>query len=128
MIWPEKLLFLRGGLGSSSIIWDRHKVQTWKVHQSGKRAKTRNGKVLWDNSNVCRNYREKTGRGGLFAPSPPFWRWIKVKDIALLWVKAKVIQNQMLTLIQRLQIQTSSSPYTCILLSKLVDNSFFLCS
>ena len=28
-IWPEKLLFLRGGLGSSSIKWKRHKVQTW---------------------------------------------------------------------------------------------------
>ena len=23
-IWPEKLLFLRGGLGSNSIIWDWH--------------------------------------------------------------------------------------------------------
>ena len=28
-IWPEKSLFLRAGLGSSSIIWDWHWVKTW---------------------------------------------------------------------------------------------------
>ena len=28
-IWPEKLLFLKGGLGSSSIIWDWHQLWTW---------------------------------------------------------------------------------------------------
>ena len=28
-IWTEKALFLKGGLGLSSIIWDWHEVQTW---------------------------------------------------------------------------------------------------
>ena len=28
-IWPKNLLFLRGGLGSSSIIWDLHQVWPW---------------------------------------------------------------------------------------------------
>ena len=30
-IWPGKPLFLRDGLGSSSIIWDWHQARTWNL-------------------------------------------------------------------------------------------------
>ena len=35
-------------------------------HQFGKKFKTQSEKVLGANSYVCRNYRERTKRGGLF--------------------------------------------------------------
>ena len=40
------------------------------LHQSAKRAKTKSQKVLKINSYVCRSYRGKTGREGLFGFSP----------------------------------------------------------
>ena len=80
MIWPEKTLFLRSGLGSSSIIWNgRHQVQTWNF--TPVRQKSCNSYV---NSYVCRSYRRKTGRvvcgaggGGLCAL--PRFSWIGLK-------------------------------------------------
>ena len=38
------------------------------LHHCGKRVKTKSLKVLGANFYVCRSYREKTGRGGLFDP------------------------------------------------------------
>ena len=37
------------------------------LHHCGKRVNTKSQKVLGTNSYVCRSYRAKTGRGGLFA-------------------------------------------------------------
>ena len=69
-IWPEKLLFFWGVL-LVQIQWfgigTRYKLEI--LHQSGKRNKTKGERILGVNSNVCRNYREKTGRGGGFFPS-----------------------------------------------------------
>ena len=59
-IWQEKLLFLRSGLGSSSIIWDWHKVRTLSFLPVGKRDKTKSQKVLRANFYVFRSYREKS--------------------------------------------------------------------
>ena len=68
-IWPQKLLFLRGGLGSSSIIWDSH--WTLDLHQCDKKIKNKSHRVFGTNSYVCRSYRGKNGRGeGLFGPFP----------------------------------------------------------
>ena len=39
-------------------------------HQFGKKFKTQSQKVLGANSYVCRNYRERTKRGGLFGTTP----------------------------------------------------------
>ena len=41
------------------------------LHQSVKRVKTKSEKVFGVNSYVCRSYRGKSGRGGLFDPPPP---------------------------------------------------------
>ena len=41
------------------------------LHQCGKRVKTKSQKVLGANSNVCRSYRGKTGRGGANITLPP---------------------------------------------------------
>ena len=73
-IWPENPFFLRGGLGSSLIIWDWHYTRCGLEisHKCDQRVKTKSQKVLVANFNVCRSYREnkeKTGRG-LFAPPP----------------------------------------------------------
>ena len=43
------------------------------LHQPVKRAKMKSQKVLRANSYVCRGYRGKTGRGGLFTSPPPSW-------------------------------------------------------
>ena len=60
----RKTAFLRGGLGSSSIIWDWHKVQTWNF--------TPVWKVLGADPYFCGSYRGKTGRGAfLLPPLPP---------------------------------------------------------
>ena len=49
------------------------------LHQCGKRVKNKSQKVLGGNSYVCRSYREKTGKWGLFAPSPPILNKVKCK-------------------------------------------------
>ena len=55
----RKTTFLRGGLGSTSIIWD------WK------RVKSKSQNVLGANSCVCRSFRRKTGKlRGSFCPQP----------------------------------------------------------
>ena len=59
--------FLRGGLGSSSIICTRYKLKI--LHQCGKRVKAKSQKFWGTSSNACRSYRGKTGRAGLFAPT-----------------------------------------------------------
>ena len=41
------------------------------LHQCDKRVKTKNQKDFGASSYVCRSYRGKTGRGGLFALPPP---------------------------------------------------------
>ena len=68
-IWPEKPLFLRGGLGSSSIIETETRCGLEILYQRSKRVKTKSQKVLGAKSYVSRSYREKTGSGGLFANS-----------------------------------------------------------
>ena len=55
-IWPEKTLYLTGGLGSSWIIWD------------------------WELISVCRSYRGKTGKGAFLLAPPPILKRIKVSD------------------------------------------------
>ena len=45
-IWPEKTLFLRVGLGSSSMLWDLHQVQTWIFTPVCQRVKTKSQNVL----------------------------------------------------------------------------------
>ena len=47
----------------------RYKLEI--LHQSVKKVKTKSQKFWGANSYVCRSYRGKTGRGGLFAPPPP---------------------------------------------------------
>ena len=68
-IWPEKLLFLRGGLGLTSTRYDLE-----VLHQCGRGVKTKSQKSLGGNSNVCRSYRGKTGGGAFLSPpAPPSW-------------------------------------------------------
>ena len=53
-IWPAIPIFLRGALGSSSIIWACTKYGLKILYQGGKRVKTRNQKVFRIYSYVCR--------------------------------------------------------------------------
>ena len=74
--WPEKWLFLMGGLASSSIFWDWHYDTRYELeilHQFGQRDKTKSQKV----------YREKLV-GEPFWP-PPFPPPIlnKVKNVIM---------------------------------------------
>ena len=59
------------------------------LHQRDKRVKTKSQRVLGANSYVCRSYRGKPGRGGLFAP-PPILNRVKITLI----VKSECQQNQ----------------------------------
>ena len=80
--WPEKWLFLMGGLASSSIFWDWHYDTRYEfeiLHQCGQRDKTKSQKVFGTNSYVCRSYRGKTGRG----PFCPSLSWIGLKGFQL---------------------------------------------
>ena len=80
-------LFLKGGLGSSSI--------TWEWHQCGERVKTKSQKV-GANFYLCRSYREKTGMGvGLFCPPPcsKFWIGLDRTKTAVLKFVDLVIKN-----------------------------------
>ena len=54
----------------------RYKLEIW--HQSVKRVKTKNQKVLGVNFCVCISYRGKTGRGVLFGP--PILNRVKCKS------------------------------------------------
>ena len=65
-IWPNTLSFLRGGLSSCSVIWHWHWVQNWHFTPMWQKSQ----KVFGANSYVCRGYKGKTGRGGLFFGSP----------------------------------------------------------
>ena len=69
--FDQKNNFLRGGLDSSSIIWNWFRYGFEILHQSGKRLKPKIRKVLGANLYVCRSYRRKTGKGGgIFDPNP----------------------------------------------------------
>ena len=46
-------------------VW--HKLEV--LHQSVKRVKTKSQKIFGANFYVCRSYRGKTGRGGLYPPN-----------------------------------------------------------
>ena len=62
-IWPEKPIFLRDGVGSSSVIWYGLKM----MQQYGKSVKTKSQYVLRANSYFWRSQRGKTGtRKGSF--------------------------------------------------------------
>ena len=65
----KKPAFLRGDLGSSSIIWTGTRYKLEILHQSVENVKTKSQKVLGPNSYVCRSYRGKTGRGGFLVAS-----------------------------------------------------------
>ena len=60
-------LFLRVGLGSSSIVANDTRYELEILDQCGIRVKTKSQKVLGAYSYFCRSYRGKTGREGLFA-------------------------------------------------------------
>ena len=80
-------LFLKGGLGSSSI--------TWEWHQCGERVKSKSQKV-GANFYLCRSYREKTGMGvGLFCPPlfSKFWIGLDRTKTAVLKFVDLVIKN-----------------------------------
>ena len=62
----RKSNFLWVVLGSSSIIWDWHKVWPWSFASAWKKDWNLKSESFWGrgtNSYVCRSYREKTGRG-----------------------------------------------------------------
>ena len=73
-IGPEKLLFLRGGLGTGT------SYGLVILHQWGKRVKTESQKVVGTNFYVCRSYKGKTGRWPFCQP-PILYRvkgnWIR---------------------------------------------------
>ena len=54
--------FLRGGLGSSSIIWDGTRYGLEILHQCDKRIKTKSKRAVGANSYICRSYRGKLNR------------------------------------------------------------------
>ena len=64
-IGPEKLLFLRGDLGTGT------SYGLVILHQWGKRVKTESHKVVGTNFYVCRSYKEKTDRWPFCPPPHP---------------------------------------------------------
>ena len=72
IMWPKfrfgqkKPHILTGGLGWSSIIWERQYLWPWDLHQCGKGVKIKSNTVLEANSNVCGSYMEKLVGGGVF--------------------------------------------------------------
>ena len=71
------------------------KVITMKLetlHQCGKRVKTKSQKVLEPNSDICRSYRESTGRWGAFWPHLPSWiglTWTRGADIKVAYISKR---------------------------------------
>ena len=53
-IWTEETFFLRGALGSSSIVWDWHYVWSWNFTKCGKGDVNKNQKDLVVDSCVCK--------------------------------------------------------------------------
>ena len=66
----RKTVFLRGGLGSSSIIWDWYLVKTWSFTPCDKRVKTKSQKDLGANFYISRSSRRKRVRGSFYRPFP----------------------------------------------------------
>ena len=79
-IWPGKTLFLRGGLGSSSIIWDLHYVRAnFKLYLSVAKGLKLKVKKFWE---LIPTFVEVSGGkvvGGLFTHTTSW--------IGLMWMK-----------------------------------------
>ena len=54
--------------GSSSIIWNWHKLWSWNFMQMWQKGWNYKSEKFRANSSVCRSYMGKTGRRGLFMP------------------------------------------------------------
>ena len=88
IMWPKfrfgqkKPHILTGGLGWSSIIWERQYLWPWDLQQCGKGVKIKSNTVLEANSNVCGSYMEKlVGQGGRELVAPKILnsvKWIKM--------------------------------------------------
>ena len=62
-IWPEKPIFLRGSLGSSSKFGNGTRNGIENLRRCCKSVETKSQRILGINSYVCINYRWKADRG-----------------------------------------------------------------
>ena len=62
-ILPQQPIFLRGALGSSSIIGTGTRYDLEILHKCGKKVETKSQKILGSNPYIYRSYSRKTGRG-----------------------------------------------------------------
>ena len=73
-MWPERLIFLKGALGSSSKIWHLHSGTIYgleDLHKGGKRVETKSQKVLGVNSYVRWSYTSKSVGWAFYSFAPP---------------------------------------------------------
>ena len=122
----RKPLSLRGGLGSSSLIWDWHWI--WPCHFTPvwQRVKIKSQKVLGTNSYVCRSYRRKTGRMSFCPLVPP--SWILLKGEFLLHFAHKKLRFPLWTFSLNITKSTASCGFGHIYWKSSYGKLHFLCT
>ena len=78
-ILPQQPIFLRGALGSSSIIGTGTRYDLEILHKCGKKVETKSQNILESNPYIYRGYSRKTGRGLFARGSNIFKTFIKVR-------------------------------------------------